>query len=191
LLLLALSSLDSLFLLSDFGISFALGFRSISISVTLGLGGFSSSLRFSFGPRLRSRVLALLRDTLLLLALNCEDPGVPENCAVCRAVEITAFLSALLAREFSAILRLPSALENISGAYLSAPRAFEISTALRASYISRGTFGSRVRAKGFPIFSYCARFKSLYSLMGKIFPFVSFRLSLWRTTISLGKRTAK
>src|SRR5437899_4743812 len=80
-----------------------------------------------------------------------------------------AFLSALLAREFSAICRLPSALEKTSGAYLSAPRDFAISTALRASYISSGTLGSSVRASGFPIFWYWARFRSLYSLTGKIF----------------------
>ena len=63
-------------------------------------------------------------------------------------VEMTAFFSALLAREFSVSFRLPSALEKISGAYLSAPRDFAISTALRASYTSKGTLGSRVSAKG-------------------------------------------
>ena len=79
-----LGSLDSLFLLSDF----AIGFSSFGVGFSLGFSGFGSRLCFSFGLRLRSGLLALLRDTLLLLPLNRQDPGIlRELCSLprCRA----------------------------------------------------------------------------------------------------------
>ncbi len=103
-----------------------------------------------------------------------------------------SFLSAFLASAFSAISRLPFAFEKISGASASALRDFAISTALRASYNSSGICSrSGVMARGFPSFSYWLRFISLYSFTGNSFPFVFFRVSLSKITISLGRRTAK
>jgi hypothetical protein len=148
LLLVALSSPPSLFLGSDFRIRFALGFSGVGIRFALGFSGVRGGLGFSFSLGFRGSFLLLLRDAFLSRRCAVSNLASSENCAVCRAVEMTAFFSALLAREFSVSFRLPSALEKISGAYLSAPRDFAISTALRASYTSKGTLGSRVSAKG-------------------------------------------
>src|SRR5258707_12883001 len=93
---LAFLSGSELGLASGFFISLALGFRS-----------FCCSFAFSFGLGLGGRCLSLCRYSFFVLGCAASARASSENWTVCRAVETICFLSAFLARAFSAISRLP------------------------------------------------------------------------------------
>ena len=122
------------------------------IGFLLGLRRFRCCLGFSFRLGRGRRSRTLVRNALFLLALHERARASSENWTVCRAVEIITFLSALLAREFSVIFRLASALEKISGAYLSAcPRLRDFQRVAGLVHFQRNILEvERQRQAGFP-----------------------------------------